>query len=91
MLEGVSRENLEEVVSHLFKLNTYRGAGPLMNCGGTALPASGIGALAGWAAGDGTPIDAALGRALGVLFWYGDRSDTAGLEWDIVYRRPGAT
>ena len=84
----------KEAVSHVFKPNIYRWAGPLADCGYVALPASGIGALAGWAGGDasdGALVGAAIGCALGVMFWYGDRSDTASLEWDMVYRRPGAT
>ena len=83
-----------DVVSSVFKRNIYRWAGPLIDCGYVALPASGIGALTGWAAGDaskGSLIGAALGCGLGVLAWVGGGSDTEGLEWDLVYRRPGAT
>ena len=82
----------KQAVWAVYKPSMWRWAGPLADCGVVSLPGLGIGALSGWAGGDvtkGALIGAAIGCGMGVLFWYGDRSDTAALEWDTVYRRPG--
>jgi len=80
----------EESIWSVSRPNVYRWAGPLMDCAFVGAIGAGIGALAGAFAGNavrGGLLGAIPGCAFGVSRWYGDRSDTRALEWDVVYER----